>query len=399
MRLIWVKPDRFRNLDNQVVELHPRFNLLLGRNGQGKTNFLEAVGYLGTLRSFRSGGRTEMIRHNETSGRVSGAVSSGGIERAIAFTLTGKGRQQFIDDKKIASPEQYLQALKVVHFIPEDVSLVGGSPSWRRKVVDRSVFEIVPDYVREYRRYLSTLRQRNALLRSGGGQGGELEGWDEGLATAGAILVRRRLDLIHTLNPRMEQLGCRLGLGPGLGLAYSSGCSFPLATREEGLARGAGAQPNRPGEQRQPGHEAGSPADPIARGIREELARVGPREARLGHTLAGPHRDNILFRLGEPGQPTDLARFGSQGQKRSAVLAFKLALAAACQEVHGSWPLVILDDVASELDETRRRALGELVVEMKAQFLISTTGEEYMFLPAGQGKIWTVEQGSLRPFT
>jgi DNA replication and repair protein RecF len=105
-----------------------------------------------------------------------------------------------------------------------------------------------------------------------------------------------------------------------------------------------------------------------------------------------------VFRLGESGQPTDLARYGSQGQKRSAVLAFKLALAATYHEVHGSWPMVILDDVASELDETRRKALGELVVEMEAQFLISTTGEEYMFLPAGEGKIWTVEQGSLKPF-
>ena len=114
-----------------------------GANGQGKTNFLEAVGYLGTLRSIRSGGRAEMIRHGESAGRATGAVLSGGLERILSFTLTGKGRQQFIDDKRIASPEAFLQALKVVHFIPEDVSLVGGSPSWRRKVIDRSVFEIV----------------------------------------------------------------------------------------------------------------------------------------------------------------------------------------------------------------------------------------------------------------
>jgi DNA replication and repair protein RecF len=390
MRLLWVEPDRFRNLDRQVVELHPRFNLLLGRNGQGKTNFLEAVGYLGTLRSFRSGGRTEMIRHNETSVRVTGSVSSGGLERAVAFTLTSKGRQQYIDDKKIASPEQYLQALKVVHFIPEDVNLVGGSPSWRRKVIDRSVFEIVPDYVREYRRYLSTLRQRNALLRGGGGREGELEGWDEGLASAGAVLVCRRLDLIHALNPRMEQLGERLGLGPGLGLVYNSACAFPEDVLPDPLPEAV------PDGSRVPTKQPVQPRQ-IESAILEELLKVRPREARLGHTLAGPHRDNILFRLGGPDQPTDLARYGSQGQKRSAVLAFKLALAAAYRETHEAWPLVILDDVASELDETRRKALGELVVEMEAQFIISTTGEEYMFLPAGEGKIWTVEQGVLKP--
>jgi DNA replication and repair protein RecF len=380
MRLLWVEPDRFRNLGRQAVELHPRFNLLLGRNGQGKTNFLEAIGYLGSLRSFRSAGRVEMIRHGESAGRVTGAVSSGGLERLLSFTLTDRGRRQYIDDKRISSPEQYLQALKVVHFIPEDVSLVSGSPAWRRKVVDRAVFEIVPEYVREYRRYLSTLRQRNALLRRGGGRAGELEGWDKGFAAAGAALVYRRLELLHALNPKMEELGERLGLGSGLGLTYSPGFTFP-----------AGAMPggaNTPAEHRRK----------LENAILDELAKIRTRESRVGHSLAGPHRDNILFTLGSPDHPTDLARYGSQGQKRSAVLVFKLALAAAYHDTHGVWPLVLLDDVASELDETRRKALGSLVMEIKAQFLISTTGEEYMFLPAGEGKIWTVDHGDLKPF-
>jgi DNA replication and repair protein RecF len=182
----------------------------------------------------------------------------------------------------------------------------------------------------------------------------------------------------------MEQLGERLGLGPGLGLVYSSGCSFSVDPADNSVPGAFGTLYSQSGQ--------------IESSIREELIKVRPRETRLGHTLAGPHRDNILFRLGGPDKPTDLARYGSQGQKRSAVLAFKLALAAAYRETHDAWPLVILDDVASELDETRRKALGELVMEMEAQFLISTTGEEYMFLPSGEGKIWTVEQGVLKPY-
>jgi DNA replication and repair protein RecF len=99
--------------------------------------------------------------------RVSGSVASGGVERVVAFALTRKVRNQFLDDRKINSPEEYLQALKIVHFIPEDVGLVGGSPAWRRRVIDRSVFEVTPHYVSEYRKYLQVLRQRNALLRKG----------------------------------------------------------------------------------------------------------------------------------------------------------------------------------------------------------------------------------------
>ena len=135
----------------------------------------------------------------------------------------------------------------------------------------------------------------------------------------------------------------------------------------------------------------------IERSILKSLAGLAEREARSGHTLAGPHRDNIIFTLGKENPNTDLARYGSQGQKRSAVLAFKLALAVIFHRTIGTWPLILLDDVASELDETKRQALGSIIRETQAQCFISTTGEEHMFLPAEEGKIWLVEEGWLKP--
>ena len=135
----------------------------------------------------------------------------------------------------------------------------------------------------------------------------------------------------------------------------------------------------------------------IERSILESLVELTDREVRNGHTLAGPHRDNIIFTLGQGDLNVNLARYGSQGQKRSAVLAFKLALAVIFHRTTGMWPLILLDDVASELDETRRKALGNIIRETRAQFFISTTGEEYMFLPAEDGKIWMVEEGQLKP--
>ncbi|UCG39620.1 MAG: DNA replication and repair protein RecF [bacterium] len=374
--------DRFRNLQRQKVELHPRFNLLLGRNGQGKTNFLEAVGYLGTLRSFRSAGRSEMIGRGQEMCHVSGDVLSGGSERRVAFTLTRKERVQFLDDRKVGSPESYLQALKVIHFIPEDVSLVSGSPSWRRKVVDRAVFDVSPHYASEYRRYLAALRQRNALLRRGRAARGEMEGWNRTLASTGAALVRRRFDLLLAINPLMDDLGRRLGLDDGLRLVYQP--SFPLTPGVED----SGAVTSRPA--------AGAGLEDIEKGIGEGLTETAAREGRAGHTLVGPHRDNIAFVTRAQGQDHDLSRFGSQGQKRGAVLIFKMALASLVADARGDWPIVLLDDVASELDKTRREALGRLVREMDAQFFISTTGEEYMFLPAEEGRIWNVADGRLR---
>ena len=330
-----------------------------------------------------------MIGHGETMCRVSGELQTGGMEKSLTFTLNHRGRTQFIDDRKISSPEQYLQSVRIVHFIPEDVGLVGGSPSWRRKVVDRSVFETCPGYTGEYRRYLTALRQRNALLRRGRPSREEKEGWDQALANTGSVLVKRRWDFLLTINPAMKKVGKRLGLGEGLHLAY-----IPSYMREEDRKEtGLRDLPVQSGSVTEEGRKM------IIREIIEGIHRESDREARTGHSLIGPHRDGVLFFTGGPKTPRDLARYGSQGQKRSAVLAFKIALAKVVAEIRGEWPLVILDDVSSELDDYRRKALGHLVREMKAQFFISATGEEFMFLPAEEGHIWKVRNGTLERFT
>ena len=376
MRLLWVELDCFRNLERQKVSTHPRFNLVLGANGQGKTNFLEAIGYLGTLKSFRSASRTDMIRQGRSACRVSGEAQTGKLKHSLAFTLSPRGRVQCLDDRKLSSPTRYLEALGVVSFIPEDVSLVSGAPSRRRRIVDRAVFDVAPAYAEEYRRYLRVLRQRNTLLRRRSFSEGEKESWDSEMASAGAAIMHRRCGLLASVNQRLGDLGERLGLGGGLRLRYEP--SFTAGDGRPSTAELASAE-----------------RQALAQALREELARVRAREAAVGHSLAGPHRDDILFVLGQEEAGSDLGRFGSQGQKRTAVLALKLALAEVVREARGSWPVILLDDVASELDASRRQALGSLVREMEAQFFITTTGDDYMFLPAEEGRIWRVEAGRL----
>jgi DNA replication and repair protein RecF len=369
MRLLWVELDRYRNLAGQRIELHPRYNLLVGDNGQGKTNFLEAVSYLGTLKSFRNAARGEMIRQGEEVCRVAGRVRSGSVEQDVAFALTGRGRAQFLNDQKVSSPEKYLASLRLVSFIPEDVGLVSGSPSWRRRVIDRSVFEVVPGYVTEYRKYLATLRQRNTLLRKRGYSSKELESWTSQLADVGCVLIRRRLDLLGSLGPAMADLGVRFGFQRSLGLSYQATLG-PAAGQQE---------------------LAGMGREEIRISLAAELTRVAEREARAGHSLAGPHRDNVLFTI----NGHDMSRFASQGQKRSAVLSMKLALAGSISSSVDSYPIVLLDDVASELDTSRRQALGQLVRETKAQFFVTTTSEEAGFLDRNEGFVFEVKDGQL----
>lgn len=330
-----------------------------------------------------------MIRRGESMCRVSAGIVSRGIEKQISFSLSSRERVQFVDELKVPSPERYLQAVNTIHFIPEDVNLVSGPPSWRRKVVDRSVFETVPVYVSEYRRYLSALRQRNALLRKGCPSREEMAGWNRALADTGAVIIKRRWDLILAVNEKMSKVGETLGLGGNLRIEYLM--SFRLA------AEGKSGRSLEGPVDLQLMRETG--CREIGERFLEGLSRESGKELKTGHTLAGPHRDGIQFFAGERESALDLARYGSQGQKRSAVLAFKMSIAAVVADFHGEWPIMILDDVASELDDQRRKALGDLVREMKAQFFISTTGQEYMFLPADEGKIWTVNHGLLEPYS
>lgn len=370
MRLVRVDLEQFRNLVTQTVNLHPHYNLLVGKNGQGKTNFLEAIGFLGTLKSFRAASRAEIIREGSDVCRVSSVIRGRGMARSASFSLTRRGRVQFLDDKKIDSPEEYLTAVRVVSFIPEDVSLVSGPPSRRRKIIDRSVFEVWPEYVRDYRQYLRVLRQRNALLRRKDFMEEELKSWNQSLAECGATLVRKRIMLLAKINPIMEEVNNTLDLERGTHLRYKP--SFMKAIDSPGML-----------DQNSSG---------LTDAILGKLEEVQDREKEVGHTTVGPHRDNVVFTACGK---RDMGRYSSQGQKRGAVLSFKLALARVIREARDAWPLVLLDDVASELDSVKRKALGSLIRSMDAQFIISTTAEEPQFLDRQEGYVFRVENGLL----
>jgi DNA replication and repair protein RecF len=366
MRLIQAELERFRNLKQQRLSFHPRCNLVVGRNAQGKTNLLEAIGYLGGLRSFRGAGRRDLIRRGEEWCRVSGEIEAGKVRRELCFTLDQRGRTQAADGRRIPIAE-YLDAAPLVSFIPEDVGVVAGGPARRRRLLDRSILELHPEYLAEYRRFHLALRHRNALLRRrGDGVDKELAGWGTALAETGSFVLQRRLALLSALAPRLAELGRELGLAEGLALSYRPSCPLP---REE---------------------ERAALEQALRTGVESGVAR----ERAAGCTLTGPHRDDLVFLHGE----RDLAREGSQGQKRGAVLVFKLAQAMLMGEVRGRFPLVLLDDVASELDAPRRAALGRLVESFPAQFFITATGDGPS-LPAAEGAVFRVAEGGVERLT
>lgn len=353
MQFVAIEIVHFRNLRQVLVTPHPRMNVLVGPNGQGKTNFLEAVFLLGTLRAFRGGGIDELVRFGESQAYVRGRVSRGALERLFEVALRGgAGRQKRarIDGKGVRAAGEYFGGFNVVLFAPEDLRLVRGAPSDRRRFLDRAVSNAVPQFLPDAQTYDRVLRSRNALLREHHQSKPEhqelLAVFDEQLATAGAALVRRRRQYLATLLPRVQVAHERITRSHlSLNLGYDS----KLVGRDDELE-----------------------AELLA-----ALQAARRRDLDRGFTGPGPHGDDIDIQLDS--RPARL--HASQGQVRAIVLALKVAEIDYLHQVLGEPPILLLDDVSSELDPERTAYLFEFITSLACQSYLTTTVPGQLPLP------------------
>jgi DNA replication and repair protein RecF len=341
--------------------------LVIGRNGEGKSNLLEAVELLGSLRSHRCGSDRDLIRQGERQALIS-AACEGGDQLELELRRQG-GRQARRNGKLLERQHELIGPLRCVGFSALDLELVRGEPALRRQWLDRVVLQLEPVYAELLSRYGRLLRQRSQLLRRGLGAGMQpelLEAFDQQMALIGTRLHRRRLRALRRLEPLAAAWQERLSGGrEQLQLRYVPGSVLE-------------------------GEEAEAPWRDA---LLEQLRQQRPEELRLGQCGVGPHRDEVALELGE--QPA--RRYGSAGQQRTLVLALKLAELELVQQLWGEPPLLLLDDVLAELDPGRQQLLLEAVGEGH-QCLVSAT-----HLGAFSGgwhqrsQVVTVEAGSLLP--
>ena len=341
--------------------------LVIGRNGEGKSNLLEAVELLGSLRSHRCSSDRDLIRQGERQALIS-ASCEGGDLLELELRRQG-GRQARRNGKVLERQHELIGPLRCVGFSALDLELVRGEPALRRQWLDRVVLQLEPVYAELLSRYGRLLRQRSQLLRRGLGAGMQpelLEAFDQQMALIGTRLHRRRLRALRRLQPLAAAWQERLSGGrEQLQLRYQPGSQLD-------------------------GEEA---EGPWRDALLEQLRQQRPEELRLGQCSVGPHRDEVALELGE--QPA--RRYGSAGQQRTLVLALKLAELELVHQLWGEPPLLLLDDVLAELDPGRQQLLLEAVGEGH-QCLVSAT-----HLGAFSGgwhqrsQVVTVEAGSLRP--
>jgi DNA replication and repair protein RecF len=350
MHVVSLKLDNFRNYRTLAIEPGAGLNIFVGLNAQGKSNLLESLYLLATSKSSRAGKDTELIHFGESQTRALADViraKNSDIEVEMTLSQTEK-KSARINGVKHTRLSEVIGQLNAVLFDSGDLEIIRGEPSIRRRFLDLEISQTSPRYVLALGAYRKTLEQRNRLLRdlrdghAPGSARASLPAWNESLTQHGARLMeRRRLFLDRLAQLASETHAILSDKRDSLEVTYLP--SFSLGDLTE--------------------------ADAIQARFLEELASVSGEESARGTTVRGPQRDDITFLVN--GQ--DCRLFGSQGQQRTVALSLKLAERRLIEELVGEPPLLLLDDVLSDLDDARRSLLFDLTAEAGSQTFLSCT--------------------------
>jgi len=341
----------FRNHREVRIEPGPRTTILVGPNAAGKSNLLEAITLAVTGTSFRQFAWPDVVTDGHESAVVRVDAERGTRDVAVKLEVDSVGKRTFyVDAERKRSPADVVGTVPVVTFVPDDLQLAKGPAEARRRALDMLGSQLSSAFSSLRAEYARIVRQRTALLRQKG-MDAVLTEWDEALAKTGAAFFVHRARLAARVEKEIESFYEALSGGEAMDLQ--------LATSWGGPARA-------------PHEWAEARRDDVEQLIREAIEREAHGERTRGMTLVGPHRDDIVFRV--EGRPA--RGFASQGQQRSLALAWKMAEAEVAGVVRGHAPVLLLDDVMSELDESRRAALQEFV-GAGLQALITTTNLSY----------------------
>ncbi len=352
MRLQRLDLRQFRNMESLRLMLREPRLIVVGANGEGKSNLLESVELLTSLRSHRCGSDRDLIRRGQPTSHIR-ATTVEGDDLELHLRRVG-GRQALRNGKTLDRQVDLLGSLRSVGFSALDMALVRGEPALRRQWLDRVVMQLEPVYDALLRQYGRVLRQRAQLVRRRWNSDQLLATFDAQMAVLGTRLHRRRLRALQRLAPLATRWQERLGGGgESLALGYRSGTPLPQGEGVAGLT------------------DTTVEETTWRLALETQLREQRGEEERLGQCLVGPHRDDVAMLLGD----LPARRYGSAGQQRTLVLALKLAELELVTAVVGSPPLLLLDDVLAELDPRRQQLLLEAVGEGH-QCLVSATHVE-----------------------
>ncbi|MFQ3546311.1 DNA replication/repair protein RecF [Halobacillus rhizosphaerae] len=358
----------YRNYDQLSLTFDHTINVIIGENAQGKTNLMEAIYVLAFTRSHRTPRDKELIQWDAEYGKIKGSVFKRNRRFPLEIVISNKGKKAKLNHIEQKRLSDYIGALNVVMFAPEDLNLVKGSPQVRRRFIDMEIGQIQPTYIYHLGQYQKVLRQRNHLLkelqRKPGADRTMLSVLTDQLMEHAATIIERRFKFLQLLRswaaPIHEGISRNL---ENLEISYDASVKVSEDMNLE----------------------------IIKKTYEEKFLEIESKEIDRGTTLAGPHRDDLVFYV----NGKDVQTYGSQGQQRTTALSLKLAEIELIHSEVGEYPILLLDDVLSELDDFRQSHLLH-TIQGKVQTFVSTTsidGIEHEALD--QAEIFHVKDGTI----
>jgi len=360
MHLSAIVVRNFRNYEHATLTFSPGINCIVGGNGEGKTNLLEALYFLSTGRSFRTAHLNDMIRHGASFFYLEAHFHKDGIDQTIKATYDGQTRRLQYNETVYSYFTSLLGILPTILYSPDDICLVSGSPADRRRFLDLHLAQTDPLYVHHLGRYHKAMKQRNVLLKQKKEE--SLGAWEQTMAQAAAYLVPKRLETLEKLQGPVAAWMRHVSSGKEqVRLSYRNTVPW------DGTA-------------------------PLQGPFCTQLQKSRPRDMLLGSTQLGPHRDDIEIEL--DGRPAK--SFSSEGQKRCCAAAMRFAEWERTKEVIGTAPLMSIDDFGIQLDKERNQLLQQQLQHLGQVFLTSPIAPDEL-LPHLPKQVIQIEQGRLLP--
>lgn len=346
MKLTELNLHHFRNYDEAQVEFSPQINVLIGENAQGKTNLLESIYVLAMTRSHRTNNDRELIEFGKDAAQIKGTVQRELGSLKLELDIGKHGKKAKANHLEKARLSEYLGQLNVILFAPEDLALVKGAPTVRRRFIDMEFGQVSPKYLHDLTQYRDILKQRNRYLKQLQSHEAQdqlyLEVLSEQLAAVGGAIINQRVKFLSELERYAQKLHQSITLGKEkLTFEYSSAVKDAVALTEVELSEA----------------------------LMELYRQSQAKEIFQGTTLYGPHRDDVRFLINQKNVQT----YGSQGQQRTTALSVKLAEIDLMKNQTGEYPVLLLDDVLSELDGARQTHLLKTIQD-KVQTFLTTPG-------------------------
>jgi DNA replication and repair protein RecF len=364
-----IELQNFRNYDTTELSFSPSINVLIGENAQGKTNLIESIYFLAMSRSHRTSRDRELIRWDSDFSKVKGLLKKKSHSVPLEIILSKRGKMAKLNHLEQKKLSDYIGQLNVILFAPEDLSLVKGSPSVRRKFIDMELGQMNKIYLHHLAQYQRILKQRNQFLKQARYDSNYdkvyLEVLTEQLAAEGAEVLYARFRFVKRLND------------------WAQAVQADISNDKEELRIRYKTTSNATAEMS---------VETIFAGLKEDYQTAETQEIDQGTTTIGPHRDDLVFYVNERNVQT----YGSQGQQRTTALSLKLAEIELMHEITGEYPILLLDDVLSELDDSRQTHLLNSIQNKVQTFITTTSLDGVQMELLDHPLIFYVDQGKIK---